>query len=164
MSAKLMPLLKTEDISVFSKKTCNSMSKQKMLYNPQNIIKTNKTLKNSISQGGQVAKARNAIFEPKKEYKQEYTNYPNNILRISNDEDAFHPTQKPVALFEYLIKTYTNEGDTVLDNCAGSGTTAIAAINTNRKWICIEKDAEYSRLAVERIKAHQKPVDLFGGL
>jgi site-specific DNA-methyltransferase (adenine-specific) len=66
-----------------------------------------------------------------------------------------HPTQKPVAMFEYLIKTYTNEGDTVLDNCAGSFTTAIACINTNRKYICIEKDEKYFEIGKNRIVNHQ---------
>ena len=68
--------------------------------------------------------------------------YPKNIINISNADQRnkkCHPTQKPVKLFEYLIKTYTNEGDIVLDNCAGSGTTAIACMNTNRKYILIEK-------------------------
>ncbi|QIG75355.1 modification DNA-methylase protein [Rhizobium phage RHph_Y52] len=82
--------------------------------------------------------------------------YPKSILEVSNasQTDKFHPTQKPVALFEYLIRTYTNPGDTVLDNCAGSGTTAIAAINSDRGYICIEKDAEYYRRASERIASH----------
>jgi site-specific DNA-methyltransferase (adenine-specific) len=71
-----------------------------------------------------------------------------------NCEVGFHPTQKPVALFEYLIKTYTNENELVLDNTAGSGTTAIAAINTNRKWVCIEKEKEYYDKAIERIENH----------
>ena len=71
-----------------------------------------------------------------------------------NVERGLHPTQKPIALFEYLIKTYTHEGMTVLDNCAGSGTTAIACENTNRKWICIEKDEKYSDIAKHRIKSH----------
>jgi site-specific DNA-methyltransferase (adenine-specific) len=62
-----------------------------------------------------------------------------------------HPTQKPVELFEYLIRTYTNEGDTVLDNCSGSGTTAEACINLNRNFICFEKDADYWEQSVERI-------------
>jgi len=62
-----------------------------------------------------------------------------------------HPTQKPVALFEYLIKTYTNEGDLVLDNCAGSGTTAIACIRLNRKYILIEKEEKYCEMAAKRI-------------
>ena len=64
-----------------------------------------------------------------------------------------HPTQKPVALFEYLIKTYTNEGDLVLDNCTGSGTTGIACINTNRQFILIEKDPDYYEIARKRIAA-----------
>lgn len=81
---------------------------------------------------------------------------PGSILNYSTGrrQDIHHPTQKPVALFEYLIRTYTNEGDMVLDNCAGSFTTAIACINTNRKYICIEKDTDYFRIGSERIKNH----------
>lgn len=79
--------------------------------------------------------------------------YPSSVQKI-NRERGLHPTQKPVALFEYLIKTYTNENELVLDNTAGSGTTAIAAINTNRKWICIEKDETYANKAIERIRNH----------
>lgn len=71
-----------------------------------------------------------------------------------NTETGMHPTQKPVALFEYLIRTYTNPSDIVLDNCAGSGTTAIAAINAGRRWVCIEKDKDYASVAVERIRKH----------
>lgn len=70
-----------------------------------------------------------------------------------NCEVGLHPTQKPAALFEYLIRTYTNEGDTVLDNTAGSGTTAVAAERAGRKWICIERDEEYAAKAMERIRA-----------
>ena len=66
-----------------------------------------------------------------------------------------HPTQKPVALFEYLIKTYTNEGETVLDNCIGSGTTAIACMNTNRQFIGFELDKNYYNIAQNRIKEHK---------
>ena len=69
---------------------------------------------------------------------------------------GMHPTQKPVALFEYLIKTYTNENETVLDNCSGSGTTAIACINTNRNYICIEKDKTYFDLSIERVNNHKQ--------
>ena len=74
-----------------------------------------------------------------------------------NTEVGLHPTQKPVALFEYLIRTYTNEGDTVLDNCIGSGTTAIACINTGRNYIGIEKEEKYCRIAEERIHALRSP-------
>lgn len=68
---------------------------------------------------------------------------------------SIHPTQKPVALFEYLIKTYTNEGELVLDNCSGSGTTAIACMNANRRFICIERDENYHRKSIERISNHE---------
>ena len=71
-----------------------------------------------------------------------------------------HPTQKPVALFEYLIRTYTNEGDTVLDNCAGSGTTAIACLNTNRNAILIEKDEDYYKAALDRFNRHKQQLTL----
>jgi len=82
--------------------------------------------------------------------------YPRSVQIFKQDtqQSSLHPNQKPVALFEYLIKTYSNEGDVILDNCAGSFTTAIAAINTNRKYICIEKDPEYFRIGTERIKKH----------
>jgi site-specific DNA-methyltransferase (adenine-specific) len=68
---------------------------------------------------------------------------------------SIHPTQKPVALFEYLIKTYTNENELVLDNCSGSGTTAIACMNANRRFICIERDENYHRKSIERIANHE---------
>ena len=78
------------------------------------------------------------------------TRYPRSVIKF-NREGGLHPTQKPVALFEYLIKTYTQEGETVLDNCAGSGTTAVAAINTKRNYICIEIDEKYFNVMKERI-------------
>ena len=86
--------------------------------------------------------------------------YPRSIIEISkhSSQGGLHPTQKPVALFEYLVKTYTNEGDVVLDNCMGSGTTAIAAINTNRNFIGFEMDENYHKLANERIEQHLNPI------
>jgi site-specific DNA-methyltransferase (adenine-specific) len=86
--------------------------------------------------------------------------YPDNILEFPK-ETGLHPTQKPVALFEYLIKTYTNEGETVLDNCMGSGTTAIACINTGRNYIGFEKEEKYYNIILERIKKHTKQTELF---
>ena len=79
--------------------------------------------------------------------------YPQSIADFKSTDSTknLHPTQKPVALFEYLIKTYTNEGDLVLDNCAGSGTTAIACINTNRNYILMEKEQKYFDIINERI-------------
>ena len=88
--------------------------------------------------------------------------YPKSIIESSNanQNGKVHPTQKPVALFEYLINTYTNEGETVLDNCMGSGTTAIACINTNRNYIGFELDTGYFNLANERIANHFNPLSL----
>lgn len=82
--------------------------------------------------------------------------YPKEVLDFSRSKDrGLHPTQKPVALMEYLIRTYTNEGDTVLDNCMGSGTTGVACVNTNRKFIGIEKEENYFQIAEKRIKEAQ---------
>jgi site-specific DNA-methyltransferase (adenine-specific) len=78
--------------------------------------------------------------------------YPQSIVRYVKDTYAIHPTQKPVALFSYLIRNYTLPGELVLDNCAGSGTTAIACLNTGRDFILIEKDAEYYRICQERVQ------------
>jgi len=82
--------------------------------------------------------------------------YPIDLIqfeKVQTRHGRLHPTQKPVALMEYLIRTYTNEGGTVLDNCAGSGTTGVACMNTGRKFIGIERDPEYFRIAKERIEA-----------
>jgi len=79
--------------------------------------------------------------------------YPLTVIEFKRDKDKVHPTQKPVALMEYLIKTYTNEGETVLDNCMGSGTTGVACINTNRKFIGIEMDETYFNVAKNRVES-----------
>ena len=85
--------------------------------------------------------------------------YPKTIITQSNADQRgkVHPTQKPVALMEYLIRTYTNESDTVLDNCMGSGTTGVACVNTNRNFIGIEKDEKYFEIAKNRITEAQPP-------
>lgn len=89
--------------------------------------------------------------------------YPKQVIDFPVVErGTVHPTQKPVALFEYLIRTYTDEGMMVLDNCAGSGTTAIAAERTSRRWICIEQDAEYFEKAVGRVQDECAPFALTG--
>ena len=135
--AKHQPLKVHEDICVFSKKRHN--------YYPQ--MRKGKMRK----KGG----GRSKLFdmEMSAKYSDEY--YPISIIEFSNAKRGVHPTQKPVALFEYLIKTYTNEGETVLDNCMGSGTTAIAAINTNRNYIGFELDEGYYNASIERIKEHE---------
>jgi site-specific DNA-methyltransferase (adenine-specific) len=94
----------------------------------------------------------------------EYTDrYPTSIIDVSNanQNGKFHPTQKPVKFFEYLIETYSQRGDLVLDNCSGSGTTAVACHNLSRDFICIEKDFEYYTKSVERLKDAQAQLKLF---
>lgn len=137
MQAKNRFLNITEDISVFYRKLPT--------YNPQGIEKVDKITK----QGG-VGVLSDARDSRPKSYKQKYTNYPKNILKFARDR-GLHPTQKPVALMEYLVKTYTNEGDTVLDFTMGSGTTGVACCNLNRKFIGIELDEKYFNIAKERI-------------
>ena len=95
----------------------------------------------------------NYTYEPK-----DNLLYPKSILDFSGvSNENLHPTQKPVELFEFLIRTYTNEGDLVLDSCAGSFTAAIAAMNTNRNYICIEKDLKYFKIGKNRIENHIIP-------
>ena len=116
------------------------------------VIK-NGGIKNPTSnkKNGDKTSANNAIKN--EYYKQEYTNYPNMILQFSNsDNKQVHPTQKPIALLEYLIKTYTNENETVLDNCMGSGSTGVACLHTNRKFVGMELDENYFNIAKERIE------------
>lgn len=105
-----------------------------------------------LSNKGKAGTLGHLSSESKREtYIQDKTGYPKSILRY-NRENGLHPTQKPVALFEYLIKTYTNEGDLVLDNCAGSGTTGVACQNLNRNFILIEKEKEYIDIINSRLK------------
>jgi site-specific DNA-methyltransferase (adenine-specific) len=94
------------------------------------------------------------------EYMQEFTNYPTEILEFGIENDTIHPTQKPIKLMEYLIKTYSNEGETVLDNVMGSGTTGIASINTNRNFIGIEMDEIYFKLSKNRIESAYNSLNL----
>ena len=95
----------------------------------------------------------------KRTFNLEGANYKSNILDFKKDYEGLHPTQKPVALFEYLVKTYTNEGDLVLDNCMGSFTTAIACLNTKRNFIGIELDKNYFKIGSERLEKHLETLD-----
>lgn len=135
LMAKKQPLKVHEDINVFYKK--------QPTYNPQ--MTKGKPYTSGKGTSGEVTG-----HVTKVQTKNEGTRYPRSVIKI-NRETGLHPTQKPVALFEYLIKTYTNEGETVLDNCLGSGTTAVAAINTNRNFIGIEREPEYVEIANRRI-------------
>lgn len=93
------------------------------------------------------------------ETKNNGTRYPRSVITFKHDKDKLHPTQKPVALLEYLIKTYTNENMLVLDNCMGSGSTGIACLNTNRKFIGFELDKEYFEIAKKRIEDRSKELE-----
>lgn len=149
--SKNMPLKRHENVVVFSKGSMGHKSllgDKRMEYNPQGVIYTDEIGRVTPSKHGRNLGARPA--QVGREYKKA-KNFPTTILEFKND-GKLHPTQKPVALFEYLIKTYTNEGETVLDNCMGSGTTAVACINTNRNFIGFELDETYYKLAIERIE------------
>ena len=141
--AKKQPLRAHEDVLVFGLNT--------PAYNPQKTDGSEYTI--SSKAGGRVAgdkKTNNKQYEGKKQGGR----YPRTVQKISNSaaEVGLHPTQKPVALMEYLIKTYTNEGETVLDFTMGSGTTGVACKNLNRSFIGIEMDDKYFEIAKERIE------------
>jgi len=142
LHAKIQPLRIHEDIVIFGK--------NKTTYNPQMVKGKPRVDKESEISNGEAFG--NNVVKRKYENK-EGLYYPKSILDISNADQTnkTHPTQKPVALFEYLIKTYTNEGDLVLDNCAGSGTTGVACKNTNRNYILIEKEPEYIEIIKKRL-------------
>ena len=153
--AKNKPLKKHENISVFSlgKTIHKSQSKERMEYNPQGLIKIEKQRRNKSNTDTSFGKRpshRNTV--------QEFTNYPQSVLEFDLEQKGkpLHPTQKPVALMEYLIKTYTNEDELVLDFTMGSGTTGVACRNLNRNFIGIEMDENYFTIASERIN---KPKD-----
>lgn len=146
--AKIRPMQTHEDIIVFAP--------GRTTYNPQ-MEKGEPYSRKSKNPEGYVGKENNHKYglKPRTEFSNEGTRYPKSVLNIPMDtraQDRIHPTQKSVALAEWLIRTYSNEGDVVLDNCAGSGFVALGAIQSNRKWICIEKDEGYSHKALERIR------------
>ena len=139
LNAKKMPVRKHENILIFCDKKATGV------YNPQGLIPKDTVTKQGNSSSNYGKRNTNA-------YIQEYTNYPRDVLEIPNTGKQYHPTQKPVPLLEYLIKTYTNEGETVLDNCMGSGSTGVACVNTSRNFIGIELDEKYFKIAKRRIK------------
>lgn len=149
--ARNMPLKKHELISIFSPGSMGHASRcgdRRMTYNPQGIVKCGEVWKRTASKFGNIVGSRAG---QKNEGVREFTNYPTSILEFSKDERGFHPTQKPLELVRYLVRTYTNEGEVVLDNCMGSGTTAVACLKENRSYIGFEKDSEYFQKACERI-------------
>jgi site-specific DNA-methyltransferase (adenine-specific) len=153
INAKNAPLKKHENILVFSKGKTSNGNKNNMMYNPQGLIVSGKFKKSKYDERDILGVR---PCRKNEGYVQEYSNYPNSILEFQGETKPTHPTQKPVALFEYLIKTYTNESETVLDNCMGSGTTGVACKNLNRNFIGIEKDPEYFKIAEKRIMEFKK--------
>lgn len=133
-----MPLKNVEEILVFYKK--------QPVYNPQYEVGSPYTVSRSNYKGSECygnQKDHTTISDGRR--------YPKQILDFAYEKNRVHPTQKPVTLLEYLIRTYTNEGDIVLDNCMGSGSTGIACVNTNRNFIGMELDQKYFEIAEKRI-------------
>ena len=137
LRAKLQPMRAHEDVLVFAFETPR--------YFPQGLIPITPTLRKRTNTGGNYGKQAGMPSVQKD------TNYPRTVIRFPSEE-GLHPTQKPVALMEYLIKTYTNEGETVLDSTMGSGTTGVACGNTSRRFIGIERDPAYFQIASDRIE------------
>lgn len=143
--ARYQPMRRVEDVCVFYEKMPT--------YNPQGLIEIEKpkTYKAKRGKGGELWTLRPS----KTEYTPRFKNYPKNVLEF-NCERGYHPTQKPVPLLEYLVRTYTNEGDTILDNCMGSGSTGVAVQRVGgRSFIGIEQNPVYFEIAQKRIKQEE---------
>jgi len=151
LEAKNKPMRKHENILIFSKGASANGCKNRITYNPQGLVKVERYNKNSTDTDNYGSRKSRPVGLVTK---QEYTNYPTTIWEFGSEGKTIHPTQKPVSLFEYLIKTYTNEGEIVLDNCMGSGTTGVACKKTGRHFIGIEKDEKYFEIAVSRVSAY----------
>ena len=139
-------LCEHEDILIFSYGKTAENAKNKMVYNPQGTIPCNKTMK------GKTGKTEHrGNRKTQKDYVQTTSNYPRSILKFNNEGKTQHPTQKPLELIKYLINTFSNENNIVLDSCLGSGTTAIACLETNRQFIAYELEKKYFDIANERV-------------
>lgn len=175
---KRQPLKYHENILIFSKKPIKTYNPQRYkVIELEDIQKMNKKELKSFMENKDYDKfskidRRKNVIDPKSNknylgsegikrtrYVDDGYRYPKSVLKINNKlQGNIHPTQKPVSLFEYLIKTYTNENDLVLDNCMGSGTTGVACLNTNRRFVGIELDKAYFQIAQDRIKNHEKSI------
>lgn len=147
LNANRMPLRQHEDVAVFYKKSPT--------YNPQ--MRKCAPHERNHSKGNINKQYGNSCYGDFKtvENQRSLEKYPTSIISVPKEHDTnkmFHPTQKPIALLEYLIKTYTNPGETVMDNCMGSGSTGVAAVNTGRKFVGIEIDNKYFEIAKDRIE------------
>jgi len=154
--APYMPLKIIETISIFSEGNIAPNSKLKMKYYPQGLQDCHKEI---------IDRPCSKAYRPNRKpqsFTQTKSGYPKQLLQFNKDKgENLHPTQKPVALLQYLIRTYTNEGETVLDSCCGSGTTAIAAIREKRNFICIEREEKFFNIASKRIENELQQLTLF---
>lgn len=153
--SKNRPMTAIEECCVFSKAPMGHLSllgEKRMKYYPQGIVSIGNKKVTAVAHGSTMGARPNQVG---KEY-EAFTNFPNNVLEYANviGCSVIHPTQKPVPLMEYLIKTYTNEGEIILDFAAGSGTTAVAAQENNRKWILIEKEEKYCEIIKNRLEGN----------
>ncbi len=137
LNAKKQLLRKHEDIHIFYDK--------QPVYNPQGLIP-----KNTETRQGKTISS-NWGNQGREAYIQQFTNYPTTVIQTKGRDKSFHPTQKPIELLEFLIKTFTDPGQLVLDNTMGSGSTGVACVNTGRSFVGIEKDPDYFKIAQERI-------------
>lgn len=155
-NVNLQPFRIHEYVFIFGKGRVTNGTRTSMIYNPQ------KTKGEPYKQkSGKVSENWKGGLKNIITNNEDGSRHPTTIQRFNRDKNTIHPTQKPVALFEYLIKTYTNENDLVLDNCSGSGTTAVACVNTNRRFICIEKDKGYYEASCQRLENYNKQLKLF---
>ncbi len=145
LNAKKQPMRAHESILIFYNKP-TTYNPQKTQGHARKVARTS-YVKEHTGDSVYGREVRDTNYDSTERYPLSVQVFPNADLT-----NVLHPTQKPVMLFEYLIKTYTNEGDIVLDNCSGSGTTAVACINTNRKYICIENNEEYYKGSVARVE------------
>ena len=155
LNANYKPLNAIEDIVVFSKAKVGSLSKNPIPYHPPTLKAVDKKKvndKDNTWRSSMGYKSKNNKLNSGKEYVQKYTNYPTTILEFAREKEQLHPTQKPVDLLEFLIRTYTEENEIVLDNCMGSGSTGVACVKSNRRFIGIEKEPTYFVLARKRIE------------
>jgi site-specific DNA-methyltransferase (adenine-specific) len=164
--ANYRPMKCTEDICVFSKggAAAASIKTGNMTYNPQGLKSVNIKKQNSEKRIGKMLNQLHHLGANNKltsdtEYTQKYTNYPIELIEFDIENSTIHETQKPVKLIEYLLRTYSNEGDLVLDNTMGSGTTGVGCINTKRRFIGIELNDKYYKLSKNRINNTKQPHD-----
>src|SRR3972149_6110788 len=144
LNAKKQPLRQHEQVLVFYEK--------QPIYNPQGLILFAKTVKQGTSSFNYGKRGSQDVY-------QEFTNYPRSVIEIASEGKNVHPTQKPVSLMEYLIRTYTDEGGKVLDCCMGSGTTGVACAISRRRFIGMEMNAKYFQIATGRIEGEAPNLD-----